>query len=485
VATAVVALAALLLAPSPALAHGHLTSSTPAAKATLAEAPRTLRLTFSEVPELPVTSLRLLDGQSAQVALSALRYDSLDHHTILADIVGPVAVGGYSVLWQMAGTDGHVSRGTFAFTIAAGATGLEPVAARESTTAAQAAGDTVAPAQVALVTSSGFDASSPAYVVIRWAQFVALLLLIGAVAFRWLVLPKAAGALASLPHEELARSAARIGLGALLLLALTALCRLFAQSLSTHGAAGMMNGAALSSLLTGTVWGHGWILEVVGIVVAAVGFAGARGATASSSTSSTAGWPTARIGVLLLAVVPALSGHAAAAQSFTGVSVLADVFHVLGAGAWLGTLGVLMLVGIPACLRMTEATDRGRATATLVSAFSPLALSCATLLVVTGLFAGWQHLGSLSALWTSPYGNALLRKLIFVVLLVIVAAYNWKLVKPRLGDEASVRRITLSARLELGIALVVLLLTAVLVAMPTPLEAPAVPTVIRTDSAPS
>ena len=183
--------------------------------------------------------------------------------------------------------------------------------------------------------------------------------------------------------------------------------------------------------------------------------------------------------------MPALSGHAAAAPSLTALSVLTDVCHVLGAGAWLGTLAVILMAGIPACLRMADGIgDRGRATAVVVGAFSPLALSCAALLVVTGLFAAWQHLGTLSALWTSPYGNALLRKLIFVLLLVLVAAYNWKLVKPRLGDETSVRRIAGSARVELVVALVVLLFTAILVATPTPVEASATP-VLRTDSAPS
>jgi len=49
-----------------------------------------------------------------------------------------------------------------------------------------------------------------------------------------------------------------------------------------------------------------------------------------------------------------------------------------------------------------------------------------------------------------------------------VGAYNWRLVRRRLGDEVTTRQLRRSATLELCIALVVVAVTAVLVATPTP-----------------
>ena len=46
--------------------------------------------------------------------------------------------------------------------------------------------------------------------------------------------------------------------------------------------------------------------------------------------------------------------------------------------------------------------------------------------------------------------------------------YNWRRVLPTLGDDAATHRLRRSARVELGLGLVVLLVTAVLVALPTP-----------------
>ena len=46
--------------------------------------------------------------------------------------------------------------------------------------------------------------------------------------------------------------------------------------------------------------------------------------------------------------------------------------------------------------------------------------------------------------------------------------YNWRRVLPTLGDDDATHRLRRSARAELGLGLVVLLVTAVLVALPTP-----------------
>jgi putative copper export protein len=104
----------------------------------------------------------------------------------------------------------------------------------------------------------------------------------------------------------------------------------------------------------------------------------------------------------------------------------------------------------------------------LVNSFSPLALSAATIVALTGLTTAWLHLKRLSALWTTSYGAALLVKLVLVLIVVSLGAWNWRRVRPSLGDEGSDETIRRSATLELTFAGLVLVATAVLVSLPSP-----------------
>jgi copper transport protein len=63
-------------------------------------------------------------------------------------------------------------------------------------------------------------------------------------------------------------------------------------------------------------------------------------------------------------------------------------------------------------------------TAGMVSRFSTLAALSLFLLVVAGTVLAWKELGSVSALWSTDYGRALLVKIGVVVLIMIGAAYN-------------------------------------------------------------
>src|SRR5690349_11417243 len=64
-----IAVLALLLLPIALLAHAHLKRSDPAAQARLATAPASLRLWFSERPELAFTRIRLRAADSSDVAV--------------------------------------------------------------------------------------------------------------------------------------------------------------------------------------------------------------------------------------------------------------------------------------------------------------------------------------------------------------------------------------------------------------------------------
>ena len=95
--------------------HLHLVKSDPVANATVSAAPDSIRLWFSQSPELGVTSVKVIGPSNATVALAPLA--KRDSAAVVAAVKGAMAAGAYTVAWRTMAKDGHVARGTFAFTV--------------------------------------------------------------------------------------------------------------------------------------------------------------------------------------------------------------------------------------------------------------------------------------------------------------------------------------------------------------------------------
>jgi methionine-rich copper-binding protein CopC len=96
------------------LAHAHLQSSTPANDAKLTEPPKSLLLNFSEAAQLAVLKL-VADGKSIPIPLDKTAKPSQTYTLALPAL----AAGNYTVQWTaVAADDGHVTKGTFTFSIA-------------------------------------------------------------------------------------------------------------------------------------------------------------------------------------------------------------------------------------------------------------------------------------------------------------------------------------------------------------------------------
>jgi putative copper export protein len=150
-------------------------------------------------------------------------------------------------------------------------------------------------------------------------------------------------------------------------------------------------------------------------------------------------------------------------------TALVNPLHEVAAGLWLGTLFVLVIAGLPAVLLSAVPRDRrGLLVVELVARFSPLALVAAAILGLTGIITAWIHLKYIAALWTTPYGYALVAKLCVVAIVVALGAWNWRRMVPKMGTEEAAHQLRLSAITELVFAAIVLLITAILVSLPGP-----------------
>ncbi len=457
-------LAACILAsfPGRASAHPFLRRSIPAASDTLATGPSQLRLVFSEPIELRFTRVQLVgpDGAPRSLGVLAVVPDSLG--IVIAPITGVLPRGGYIVRWQAAGDDGHIIRGEFAFTVLAKPDGGEAAGA------VPAPHDPTTPGMPHTATAAdqtGFDAGSPAFVALRWIMYLGLLGIIGSVVFHGIVLAliRRRGGEAGQRLAEMVRArAGGVGRAAVVVFLLSVPGRLVAQTVAMHGSADSFDVALVTGMLAHTMWGWSWLAQLGAGILAYAAF--------RRASRDQGGWGLAAVAAVVLAFTPAFAGHAIAAERWIPLAVLSDGIHVLSAAGWLGTLAVLVIAGIPAALRMEE-PDRGAAAADLVNAFSPVALVCAGTAAATGVLAAVIHIGRIPDLWQTEYGQVLLLKLAILSVVAGTGAFNWRKVRPVLGDELGARRIRRSATIEVAVATAVLLVTAILVALPTPLAA--------------
>jgi len=316
-----------------------------------------------------------------------------------------------------------------------------------------ASGDTTAASLTKGESGEEADAaSSVSNSLARTFSFVGLLALIGVTAFRMLVLPGARGINVEI-IARMERRAAVLGLAASVLVILSAFARIFLESEMMSTMPGMQT-MSMTEMTMHTQWGFALRLELGAALVALVSFALAarrlRGA-----------WLVASITAIVLALTPALAGHAAASPRFTSLMIGSDFLHVLGGASWLGSLFALMVVGVPLSLSL-DSVERWSSVASLVNSFSPVALASATVVVVSGVIASWVHLDHLSALWQTAYGQVLLIKLVLVAITFTIGAYNFRRVQPQLVNEVGPARLRRSAAIELSVGFLILVVTGFL-----------------------
>ena len=440
-AALVLALVALLATPAALLAHTHLVRSEPAANARLAASPASIELWFSEAPELKMTSLDLLDSAGTRIALGAVGGSGVH---LTAPIVGTLAPGRYTVVWKTAAADGHVSDGRFFFVVAA-------------SPAAAAAAPSVAP-PAANVPNTVVETTPVATLpnAIRWAEYMALFIVLGAIVFRLVVLPRAAWPDAA--AAEAADRARRFAQYALMLFLITTLMRLSAQSDLVPFGDGRL--AKMLLVVRNTHWGLGWAIGGAGVVVAGFGLSLAR--------RGPAGWGIAAVGAIAMSVGESLTSHATSAVRYQPLAVATDFVHVAAAGAWLGGLALVLLAGFPSLASTGEPDAAG---SRLVRSFHQSAVESVTLVLASAIVSAWLRVGSWSDFADTLYGRVLFRKIVIAVIVLAIGAYHWrKTVVPDWVSSTS-SRFRRTAIVELLVAAVVLGFTAVLVSSSLPDDA--------------
>jgi copper transport protein len=444
--------AALLLAPSAAIAHATLEGTSPPRGATLKQQPSAVVFRFSEPVEGNFGAVRVYDAEGQRVDEGDAFHPDGEGPKLGVHLKPGLPDGSYTATYRVVSADGHIVSSGYVFSI--GKAGRAP----QETVAELVAG------------SSSGTATEIGMGIARGVQYAALAVALGALAFLLLVWWPARR-LVGERGERWGRADSAFGrrLRTVLLAAAAAgaLSAAAAIVFEAAQAAGVSAGSALDSTILreelgtcfGTVWGFtalAWVLLGLG---------------AMPALRRASPWRISPLFVPLafIALEPALSGHPST-QSPVALLFPANVLHVVAVAVWVGGLASLVLI-LPAATRELEAPDRSRLIAATLARFSPIALACVAVILLTGLGQAYAYVRHLDNLLDTAYGRAVLIKFALLVgLLIPLGAHNRYRSVPRLEriaaggqvpgrDGLHLRR---ALRGELALVVVVLGVTAAL-----------------------
>lgn len=411
VVLAVLALAALWL-PAEALAHASLREAKPGFRQRVERSPAAVSLLFDQGVQIVGARIDVVDDAGRTVAFAVRR--TPDTRVLIAPL-RHLSRGAYTVRWRALSADGHVVAGVYTFGVRV---------------------DAPPPTQ-----AYGAQGPTPTEDALRWLYFASLALLLGALAFRLLVLPRDLPARVERRFWWIAGVGVvanlEIGIGAFLLRADNVLQLPFQELLYGD----------LSPLASGTLFGTAFVAMTLGFA-----FVAAFLYLCWLFERHWLLWPAFGLS-LALASGLSLSGHSSADAWRVQA---ADWVHLTAASMWAGGLVVLAVGVWPVAPEL-------RRTAFL--RFSRLATALIAVLLAAGVYLSIERLPVFSDLWQAEYGRVLLVKLVLVGVALTWGAFHHFVARPALerGEGGVLAKLPRSLVGESMVGMALLLVAAVLV----------------------
>lgn len=132
------------------------------------------------------------------------------------------------------------------------------------------------------------------------------------------------------------------------------------------------------------------------------------------------------------------------------IGPVASQLHILSGSVWVGGLVAAVLLLTRASVEGGSAAARAAYWPAFWHRFSGLATISLAVIIVSGGWLTWAHVGAFSEMVTTPYGQALSIKLVVVAVMATLGAVNQLHLIPginrarALGDQSSVLRIALT-----------------------------------------
>jgi copper transport protein len=381
---AVIAAAILSLTGGVAAAHANYVKSNPASDAQLTKAPTEVRVTFSEPPDARGSDLAVLDADGKRLDNRDVTLVADEPNTLRVTL-GALGDGGYLVSWTaLSAVDGHETKGVIAFAVNAPLPVIKDIGpASPPPTALEIVGRAMSYGGMALLTGLAF--------------------------FTMFIRVPTAGAQMLRERQLVIVGGVALVAGSVLLIVGQG-ANIPARLLALLGVRAVAGVAALASLAVPPR------LLPADARREAIAFLGlAAGLTAT------------------------LVSHAAASGDIRYVAL--DYLHVIAISIWLGGVVAFSYVAMPSA-RAGDPSELGRT----VWRFSLTALVAVAVIVTTGVLQSLDRLVLIEDLIETPYGIALLAKVVLLLGLLGLGALNLLAWGPRLR-----RGVNASAQLRRGV----------------------------------
>src|SRR5690606_37652123 len=377
---------AVLAAGSPAYAHATLVATSPANGAELDAPPAEIRLRFSERVTVAPDGVTLRDADGVVVETPPAATAAEDPTTVVLPVPGDLPQGAYVVVYRVVSEDSHPVAGALTFGVGVAAQPLDEQ-------------DVI----------GGDPAVSAVFALARWTSYAGLGLLAGSLAVFVLCWP---GGWADRRARLLVAAgwvASLAGGAAVLLLQ------------GPYGSGRPLADLADPRLLQATL-----DTDYGRYVVARLGVVAAAAALVLSPLRHPVRWQ--RVGALAVAVaMPATwvgTGHANAADNPLDPAM--DVAHLVAMSTWFSGLVLPVACGLP-----RSSPVPAEETVPMLRRYSLLATGAVVTLVGTGTYVAWRRLGTLEALFGTPYGRLLAFKLAGMAVLLWLGALSRSVVQRR------------------------------------------------------
>ena len=439
-----------LAVPAAAWAHAALLHTVPSASGTVNTPPQNVQLTYSEAVEPRFAIVSVTDAAGHQQTAGSPSRSPTNADTIVVPLK-KLGEGWYLVWWRVISEDGHPVRGAFTFAV----------------------GPNAGPAPQFVIPSISETAATPRLLVARWIAFLSVMTAIGIFVLRMATARPLVRRVEGTRLRAVSIAfivAAAVALVAVPVYAYIATAQFALRSVWQLG--------SVVPLMRASSFGRSYLdLELVFAFFALAAFVALwtdRPERPKRSVAELLSLGGALVAAGAVLLVPGIAGHAAQTSPRAWL-LLFDWSHLSAGSLWIGGLiGLLVLwASLPAARRVGGLF-------VCVPRFSNVAFVSVNVLIASGVAAAIVHLPTVSSLWETSYGKAILWKVGILLVAMMLAAVNLLWTRPRLlasaGDQPELgpSTATMLRRLvaaEIVLVAAIIFAAAVLSSLPPPPKA--------------
>jgi len=253
------------------------------------------------------------------------------------------------------------------------------------------------------------------HIVPEWFQLISLTFCIGALVCRLFVFTPLAGA--EFPsHGNILASMWRLFGICLGVMVASSVAELLMRASEISGQPVSAAFPILPTVILKTHFGSVWLIRIATLILLSITLKAGR------PYRDSRGFLLLMLGFsMLISMTASASGHASDKGDFS-VAEIMDWLHLLAASVWGGGLVVLSVSLLPELVRTGD--QAAPVIAGVALRFSKIAGFAVGIIALTSIYNAWSYVGSFGAFLKSPYGLAVLAKIVLFLILINLGAFN-------------------------------------------------------------